>query len=252
MSSDSKWGAAAEAARRGERAPSRRDRTNWQNDERNDDSEWIRNETRKTQEETRQSSRRALQRIKETESVAQSNLVILNTQSEQFNEIEKKLDKTTAAAKAQESQVSYLKSLNKYFFLPAFGGNKAERKEAELQKKIEAEDFGNKKHIREREKDWNKRNERLQKGDQLHGVIPQRNHFTTPDGVEQDDVENEINDNVNNISAGISRLKMMGIAMNDELESQSRQMSRISQRSENASDKISKLNRSVGKMVERK
>jgi hypothetical protein len=242
--SQNKWGQAAEAAQRG-------DQVSWKNDDRYNDSEWIEGETKRTQQDSLQSSRRAMQRLNDTQTMAEQNLNMLNSQSEQFNRMEKKLDEAGASAKTQVTKVDYLKSLNKYFFLPSFGGKKAKEAEELLNQKKETLDYGAKKHIKEREKQWEQRNQRVNRSN-FENVNHNQKNYTTPDGLEEDDTEIEINSNMNNISSGLSRLKMMGICMSDELDSQNGQMDRISKRSEKTAQNVSKLNRKVNQIVDKK
>ena len=77
-------------------------------------------------------------------------------------------------------------------------------------------------------------------------------HDYTPEGLERDDTEVEINSNINEIHSGLSRLKMMGIAMNQEMDLQSDQLKRIDARTNYTRGKVDKLNRKVDQIVERK
>jgi hypothetical protein len=233
----SKWGAAAAAAGRG-------DKPTWMDDERANDGEWLEAETKRTQKESVNSTRRALNRLNEAQQVGAENLNMLNHQSEQLHRIEKGLDETTNNAKAVDSSVNYLKSLNKYFFLPAFGEKKAKQKEMEFNKMKEEESYKGK-HVKQREKQWAERNDRIARQDQ-YGSAPQRREYhTTPAGLDRDDDEREIDNNLGEISSGLARLKMMGMAMNDEMDMQSEQMRRINERSDKAHVKVEKLNNKV-------
>jgi synaptosomal-associated protein 29 len=53
-----------------------------------------------------------------------------------------------------------------------------------------------------------------------------RSFYSTPEGLERDDLEDEIDGNLGQISSGLSRLKMMGLAMNEEMDSQQDQLKR--------------------------
>lgn len=244
--SGSKWAAAAQAAERG--GPSK-----WEEEDRMNDSGWLQGETKRIQNESVSSSRRALARLNEAQSMGESSLNMLNSQSEQFNRMERKLDEASANAKNVEAKVDHLKSLNKYFFLPSFGGGKAARREEEFKRQQEEQSFQSK-TARQRDEHWNSRNERVAKREERfqHSNSGGRSFYSTPEGLERDDTENEIDNNLGQISSGLSRLKMMGLAMNEEMDSQQDQLRRINDRTDATKTKVDKLNGKVDQIVDKK
>jgi chromosome segregation ATPase len=241
MQRQSKWGQAAQAAERG--GPTR-----WQDDDRYQDPEFLHQETKKVQQDSLDSSRRALRRLNETERMAEHSLQTMNQQSEQLNRIERRLDEAGVAAKAADAKASHLQSLNKLFFLPSFGGAKAKKREEEMKRQQESQEFENK-YAKDRDRQWSQRQERIQGRD---FSVSRKEYYTTPDGLERDDTEREIDSNVSHISSGLSRLKMMGMAMNEELDVHSQQLNRLQERTEYTKGRVDRLNSRVDKLVDNK
>jgi hypothetical protein len=48
--------------------------------------------------------------------------------------------------------------------------------------------------------------------------LPGSKVYSTPEGLERDEQEEDIDSNLGHISSGLTRLKMMSYAMNDELD----------------------------------
>ena len=228
----SKWDHAARAAERGEK-PS------WQSDHRQDDLEFLQNQTRLVQKETLTSSQKALHRLNEAQQIGAQNLEMLNRQSEQLRNAEIGLDVANKNTKSVEAKVDYLKSLNRFFMIPAFGRKKAEREQEKFDK-IKSEQNFKGKHVKEREKQWDARQQRLARNESS-GNSQTQLFNTTPDGLERCEVETEIDSNLTEISSGLSRLKMMGLQMNEEMEVQQGQLRRINERSDKASGKLGRL-----------
>jgi hypothetical protein len=243
-SRQSKWGAAAQAAERG--GPTR-----WQDDDRYNDPEFLQQETRKVQQDSLESSRRALRRLNDTQTMAEQSLNTVNSQSEQLNRMEQRLDEAGAAAKAADAKASHLKSLNKFFFLPTFGAGKAKKREEEFKKQQESQEFDNK-YAKERDAQWSRRNDRVKQQDFGQEKYQRRDYYTTPDGLERDDTEKEIDSNISQISSGLSRLKTMGMAMNQELDGHSEQLNRLHSRTEYTRGRVDRLNNKVDKLVDNK
>lgn len=244
--SGNKWRAAAASAERGD-IPGRV----MQEEERMEDPEYVNHKLKRIQSESRDSTRRALARLNEASTMAEENLNLVNSQSEQFNRMERKLDEAHVNAKHVDAKVDHLKSLTKLFFLPSFGGKKAAKKEAEFKKQQEAKKFETK-QARKTDDHWKSRNERLARNDERideSGRSGPRNFYSTPEGLDRDDTEQEIDDNLGQISSGLSRLKMMGLQMGEEIQHQDEQLKRIDERAGFTKDKLSKLNGKVDRIA---
>ncbi|KAJ3119617.1 hypothetical protein HK100_000232 [Physocladia obscura] len=268
----SKWAQAANAVETG--------RTNrydgWENvndeEENYDDEGWLSRKTRNVQNESADTTRRALQKARDAEELAARSLNQLNSQSEQLHRIEHKLDTADGHAKISEAKAGELKALNRWFFLPTFGASK-KAKAAEDRFRNEMED-NERKELDRRE---NVRNgggyysgsadnvgryddggSKSYRGD---GGVPRGgngtrnngngsygNSYSTPDGLERDDLEEEIDGNLDEISGALSRLKMMGTTMGQEIESQTTHIRQINDKTDIVRDRVDKVNRDIGKI----
>ncbi|KAH6572388.1 hypothetical protein BASA60_006649 [Batrachochytrium salamandrivorans] len=231
----SRWANAASAAERSRHAPP--GSRSYQDDEEDwDNSEWLQNKTKETQGESLSSTRRALQRLNETHATAQNNMGMMNQQSEQLHKIECRIDVAENQAKVNDAKVDHLKAVNRFFMLPSFGKGKAKRREAKL-KKQEEEGKPTSKHAHlQGPAGHTTASGAAQNGSRYDRI------YTTPQGVDRDDVEEELDSNLNDISSGLSRLKMMGQAMNSELDSQTKQLNRIHDRTDSSRDYMGRLN----------
>ena len=73
--------------------------------------------------------------------------------------------------------------------------------------------------------------------------------YSTPDGVDRDELEEEIDNNLDEMSAGLYRLKMMGMAMNQEISGQTDHIRKITDRSDAVRDRIDRANANVKKVM---
>ena len=104
----------------------------------------------------------------------------------------------------------------------------AQKREEEFRRQQSEQKFNSKSH-KEREEQWKKRNDRLAgHGGRSDNYVASgnRNFYSTPEGLDRDATEEEIDNNLGQISSGLGRLKMMGLAMSEELESQDSQLKR--------------------------
>ncbi|KAJ3095580.1 hypothetical protein HDU97_006783, partial [Phlyctochytrium planicorne] len=270
-----KWAAAAQAAEsqnaNGYGSSGYRGWENVDEEQENyDDEGWLQRKTKKTQMDSLESTRRALAKMEQSESVASSSLNKLNSQSEQLYSIESKLETAEHKAKISEAKTAELKSLNRFFMIPAFGRKKAQKMEERYKQEEEeaaAREAERKGRVQEvldsngnygyhskfdddgRRKDGKgRRDDRDQPGDHWnHGKS-----YTTPEGLERDEVEEEIDQNLDQISSGLARLKMMGRTMNSELDHQSTHINRITDRTDSVRDRVDRVNDKVSKITRKK
>ncbi|KAJ3090796.1 hypothetical protein HK102_002659 [Quaeritorhiza haematococci] len=207
-----------------------------------DSSEWLERKTKKVQDDSLQSTRRALAKLNETETVATSNMSKLGAQTEQLNKIEKRLHHADQHAQVSDAKADQLKSLNRFFMLPSWGGgkvkkreDKAKREAAERERREEEEN----RIARERQDKWRNYNDSASSSDSRGGDRGRSGSgssrgggggygmYSTPYGMERDHKEVEIDENLDQISSGLSRLKMMASTMNDELDHQTRIIGRV-------------------------
>jgi hypothetical protein len=224
-----------------------------------DSSGWLDRKTKKVQNESLGTSRRALEKLENAQGVAQSNLSKLAAQSEQLAGVEKRLQETDSHVRISEAKTDRLKALNRFFMLPAFGSKAAKRREDSLTKQLQAQkDEETAAGLRDMER--RERLERIQAGSSMTGSsrgaslhpAAHAHSYSTPDGLERDDTEEEIDGNLNKISSGLSRLKMMGRSMNEELDAQKDQVSRIQDRTDSSKDRMNNLNRKMNSIANRR
>lgn len=201
-------------------------------------------------------SQRALEKVNHAQLVAQNNLEKLALQSEQLTRIDKRLEDTDQHVKISDAKTDRLKALNRFFMIPAIGSKKAKKREEKLTKEF---DEKKNRHMQEglREQERLERARMMNqsahgshstpqlnsRGSSIHGS--QSHLYSTPAGLERDEVEVNIDSNLNQISAGLSRLKMMGQSMNEELGTQHQQMRRIQDRTDSSRDGITRVNRKM-------
>lgn len=212
--------------------------------------DYLKSKSHSIQQDSLSSTRRALGRLQETEQVGQNNLLKMATQSDQLTRVESRLDMAETKIKVTDAKTDYLQSLSKVFFLPAFGGKKVRQKEAALKKAQEEAE------LKEQERDESHQR-RLQK---LHSAgrtasIQQRSSsersYSTPNGLERDELESEMDDNLDQISAGLGRLKMMGLAMNEELDAQDQQMHRLYDKTAYTDERVQKSTHRLDRLLKK-
>ncbi|KAJ3036044.1 Protein transport protein S9 plasma membrane t-SNARE [Rhizophlyctis rosea] len=215
-----------------------------------EDSQWLEAKTKKVQNDSLQSTRRAVQRLNETEAVGESNLTRLNQQSEQLYNIERRLDSAEHHAKASDAKADHLKSLNRFFLLPSFGGRKAKKRE-EAARRNDEEEAARREEQRERDAQaFGERRAMQQQIGRRDASLSAAGYgnYTTPEGLERDDTEVEIDRNLDQLSTGLARLKMMGHAMNAELEAQDPVTRRIMDKTDRTRERLDNTTRKIDRI----
>ncbi|KAI8813288.1 hypothetical protein BJ742DRAFT_751952 [Cladochytrium replicatum] len=243
-----RWAAAAAAAENGhDNRPGYR---NWEaKPEETDDLEYLQERTREVQNESLASTRRALNRIYETENIAQSSMSKLHSQSEQLQNVENRLDAAGQQIKISDSKANELKSLQRSFLLPVFGGGKkaAKKKEEEFKRQEEerkAKEEDSRRAEEDRRNRWREDYDRHAKGSQPNPNGAGRS-YSTPQGLERDHAEQEIDNNLDQISSALGRLKFMGESMNTELDSQMGRLNRIDDKTNSAQERLARTHKKV-------
>ncbi|TPX54316.1 hypothetical protein PhCBS80983_g05971 [Powellomyces hirtus] len=210
-----------------------------------DDEGWLDRKTTKVQNDSLMSSRRALARLNEADDLAMTNLGRMNAQGEQLNKINSRLESAGQHAKVADAKTDHLKSLNKFFFLPSFGAKKAKRREdrvlADATANAAAEDNADNipspsTNTGYSPSQWN---------DRQYGRTAPVQRSSTPANINRDATEEEIDSNIDQISAGLSRLKMMSQSMNSALDQQSSQIRTISGRSDSTNEYLRNTTRKI-------
>lgn len=208
----------------------------------------IQRRARHVQNESLTSSGRALQRVLDSEKIASENLEVLRTNSEQLSRVESRLDETSHQVKISNNKADHLKSLNRLFFLPTFGSKKAkkldkiiEKDRAEIQKRSDARVNSSYTRGEALSKVINLKDDQSTAGDNVF--------YTTPEGVERDSTEVQIDKNLSGITKSLGKLKIMGQAMSDELDVQNKQVNNIAAMADTADSKIRGTNKKVYKLI---
>ncbi|KAI8995902.1 hypothetical protein BC832DRAFT_535737 [Gaertneriomyces semiglobifer] len=249
-----RWAAAAQAAQRssdtGFSGGSNGAYRSWENVEEEpedwDNSDWLQRKTKKVQNDSLLSTRRALSRLNESDALARSNLERLNLQSEQLSRVNSRLESADEHINVSDAKADHLTSLNRWFFLPSFGGKKVRNKEEAALK--DNEQRKTRDSTRE-EEERNERNARFQDIQSRKFESSSRGMYTTPDGIERDTTEEEIDNNLDLMSAGIARLKLMSQTMNSELGAQNTRIHSITDRSMRSKERIDRTNTKVTRIA---
>ncbi|KAJ3388645.1 hypothetical protein HDU92_001396 [Lobulomyces angularis] len=231
---------------------------NQEPDEDEEKSEWLSNRTRQVQQESVESSRRALNKLRQAEETSAKNLNLIASQSEQLSNAERRMGSAEHHIQSSNIKTNEIKALSRFFMLPTFGAEKAGKKkqdklnrEREEQIRLEEERYAksaqNIQQMRQHGNRGFRGSDYQHEGDRQ----TQKNYgyYTTPDGLERDELENEIDENLNEISSGLSRMKMMSLAMQNGLRDQDEQIGRISDRSNRANEGIVRVQGKVEKII---
>ncbi|KAI9208197.1 uncharacterized protein BJ171DRAFT_419901 [Polychytrium aggregatum] len=248
-----KWAAAAQAAESGSTGY-----RNWEtvDDEPEDynSSEWLTRKTKKVQDDSLQSSRRALQRLREAEQVAEQNLSTIDMQGEQLDRIERRLDETADVAKIADSKATHLQALNRFFLIPTFGlGKKTKQREDQL--KSEQEERITQEESRRQDRDAARQDRDRMRREQMERTYQRGDSdrsYSTPSGWDRDEKEEEIDDNLDQMSSGLARLRMMATTMGDELTSQTDKLVRVQDKTDQLNDRVTNTTRKVEGMLDKK
>jgi hypothetical protein len=206
-----------------------------------EDVEGIKQQTRATKQESLNSSRNALQLAREAEKTARGTLLKLSDQSEKLANTERHLDISKNHALRAEDNTDELKKLNKSIFNPSAvfvldKQGKRAAKEAKIQARYDED-------REERERGLSEVRETQDRigqattygtggGRQLSGAQQavrkeQRSRFQFEATNSDDEIENELDDNLGEISDMTKRLKALGTSMGQELDNQNQRIDRI-------------------------
>jgi hypothetical protein len=73
-------------------------------------------------------------------------------------------------------------------------------------------------------------------------------YYSTPEGLERDELEEEIDVNLDQISARLAGLKMMGNTMNTEIKTQNDHIRRIADKSEGVKGRVDHINSELNRI----
>jgi len=216
-------------------------------EENEEDVEGIKQEIRATKQESVNSTRNALRLAREAEETARGTLLKLGDQSEKLANTERHLDISKNHALRAEDNTDELKKLNRSIFRPAITFNKdAKRaaKEAKIQARYDEDRDERERTLLEvresqnnigRAASYGRDEEGIGGGRQLTAAQQaarkeQRARYQFEATNSDDEAEDELDDNLNEISEMTKRLKALGTSMGQELDTQNQRIDRISEK----------------------
>ncbi|KAF9229319.1 hypothetical protein BS17DRAFT_16076 [Gyrodon lividus] len=225
-------------------------------EENEEDIEGIRQQTRSLKQESVNSTRNALRLARETEETARGTLGRLADQSEKLANTERHLDVSKSHTLRAEDQIDELKKLNKSIFRPAITFNKDAKRaaqEAKIQQRYEDERREREKAMMDIRETQNRLgravtygqqddDEDIQTGaggagssrsrtvEQLATRKEGRKRYQFEAGTSDDEIEDELDDNLDEISRVTKSLKALGTAMGQELDAQNGRLDAIGEK----------------------
>jgi len=209
-------------------------------EEDDEDVEGIKQQIRTTKQESVNSTRNALRLAREAEETARGTLLKLGDQSEKLANTERHLDISKNHSLRAEDNTDELKKLNRSIFRPAITFNKdAKRaaKEAKIQARFEDDRSERErvlKEVRETKDTLGSAsrgmggNRQELTGTQLAMRKEQRSRYQFEKTQSDDEAEDELDNNMSEISDATKRLKALGLAMGQEIDTQNKRIDRIS------------------------
>ncbi|TCD71501.1 Protein transport protein S9 plasma membrane t-SNARE [Steccherinum ochraceum] len=221
-------------------------------EENEEDIEGIKQQLRFTKQESVNSTRNALRLAREAEETARGTLQKLGDQSESLANTERHLDVSKGHSQRAEDKTDELKQLNRSIFRPVITFNKDAKRaaqEAKVQQRYDEDREEREKamtDIREthdrlgRAQSYGQQdpNSRYKTEAQLAARKEQRKRFQFDATASDDEMEDELDDNLNEISDMTKRLKALGSTMGQELDRQNERIGRITEKTDSLDNRI--------------
>jgi hypothetical protein len=227
-------------------------------EENEEDVEGIKQQTKFVKQESVNSTRNALRMAREAEETARGTINRLGDQSEKLANTERHLDVAKGHSHRAEDRTDELKQLNRSIFRPVITFNKEAKRAAQEAKVLNQYE----EEREEREKammDIRNTQNRLgkasayDKGEEGIGAGPtgrsrntaqqahqkeQRKRYQFEATASDDEMEDELDGNLEDISDVTKRLKALGMAMGQELDNQNSRIERIEEKTVNLDNKV--------------
>ncbi|KAL1740036.1 hypothetical protein HDZ31DRAFT_85629 [Schizophyllum fasciatum] len=232
-------------------------------EEHDEDVEGIKQQTRFVKQESVNSTRNALRMAREAEETARNTLGRLGDQSEKLANTERHLDVSKGHSQTAADRTDELKQLNRSIFRPVITFNKdAKRaaKQAEIQRRYEDERSERERGMMDIRETQNRLGRagtygrgyededditssgvgsgRYKTEAQLAARKEQRKRYQFEATASDDEMEDELDGNLDEISEMTKRLKALGSAMGQELDTQNSRIDRIEGKTVNLDQKI--------------
>ncbi|KAL0083668.1 hypothetical protein J3Q64DRAFT_1641902 [Phycomyces blakesleeanus] len=212
----------------------------------------LKQQIRNVKQESLASTRNALQKIHETEQAAANTMNLLGQQSTQIANVDRNLDLSKAYSDRAAAQASELKQLNRSIFIPVisnpFTKGSRERKELEARRQDHAEHMNEREDIRQFEYESQARVESAQRqaqrgpgsnGGYRRGRSDEDKRRYQFEADEEDDaVEDELDENLDLLGDATSRIKNMALSMRDELDSQNKHLTKVTEKVDPISERL--------------
>ncbi|TRM66364.1 hypothetical protein BD626DRAFT_546651 [Schizophyllum amplum] len=233
-------------------------------EENDEDVEGIKQQTRFVKQESVNSTRNALRMAREAEETARNTLGRLGDQSEKLANTERHLDVSKGHSQTAADRTDELKQLNRSIFRPVITFNKDSKraaKQAEIQRRYDEERGERERGMMDIRETQNRlgRAQTYGRGDeddedelmgggsgrgrykteaQLGARKEQRKRYQFEANASDDEIEDELDDNLDEIGEMTKRLKALGSAMGQELDTQNSRIDRIESKTVNLDQKI--------------
>ncbi|KAG8802529.1 Protein transport protein S9 plasma membrane t-SNARE [Serendipita sp. 398] len=208
-----------------------------------EDLEAIQKKTKDTKQASVNSTRDALRMMRETEETGRSTLMKLGAQSEQLASTERHLQVSKGYIRRADDNTADIKTLNRSIFIPAITFDKTKKRtkeEERLAKRYEEERAEREANLagvratrRNRDGPPGEDDDESLGGGGRYGAPTaarkaQWSKYQTRDDDEEDDaMEDEISNNLNELSMGIGRIRALADAQGEEVKRQNAQLKRL-------------------------
>lgn len=210
-----------------------------------DEVQALKFQIRNTKQESLSSTRNALRLARETEETASNTMIKLGEQSDTIGDTERHLDIAKAHASRAEDNAREIKQLNKSIFRPKIIRDKRAKRQAQEEKAVQRhidermereltreEVLSSQRRVEESVKNTGALNRIRNK---LHGgpVEPidpkgQRARYQFEATQSDDELEDELDANLDDISALSARMNVLSRAMGQEVTAQNKRLERVS------------------------
>ncbi|GBE77915.1 Protein transport protein [Sparassis crispa] len=223
-------------------------------EENEEDVEGIKQQLRFTKQESLASTRNALRLAREAEETARGTVSKMGTQSEKLADTERHLDVSKGYSQRAEDKTDELKQLNRSIFRPVITWNKDAKRAAEgarIQQRYDEEREEREKGMMDirqtqdrlgRAATYGRPNEegngRVRTASEQNVRKEQRKRYQFEANASDDELEDELDDNLGEISDVTKKLKALGTAMGQELDSQNERITRITGKTENLDNRL--------------
>jgi len=230
-------------------------------EENEEDVEGIKQQTRFVKQESVNSTRNALRMAREAEETARNTVNRLGTQSEKLANTERHLDVSKTHSQRAEDKTDELKQLNRSIFRPVIHFNKDAKRaaqEAKIMQRYDEEREEREKGMSDIRETQNRLGQasaygRREEGDEV-GPNGSRNKTAAQQALQReqkkryqfeatasdDELEDELDGNLDEISDVAKRLKALGSAMGQELDNQNIRIEHIEEKTVGLDNRISR------------